>query len=217
MAGPSTTERPLRADAERNRLKILAAAREVFADRGFAASLDDIGAHAGVGVGTVYRRFADKDALIGALFEERLESIAELGRSSLAAEDSWGGFVSFMTEVIKLQARDRGLKQAMFIRGGSRSEQARATIVPIAGELLSRAQKTGALRSDLQLTDVPLMNMMVSAIADLTRDVSPEVYRRMLQIIVDGLATSRSEPTPLPDPPIDHEQLARAISAHGCP
>ncbi len=207
----------MRADAERNRLKILAAAREVFADRGFVASLDDIAAHAGVGVGTVYRRFADKDALIDALFEKRLEDVAGIGRRALGAEDPWEGFISFMTEGIALQAEDRGLKQAMLFRGRDGAEHARATIVPIATQLIARAQRAGALRADLDLTDIPLMNMMVSAIADLTRDVSPDVYRRMMQIVCDGLATSRSAPTPLPSGPIDRDQLARAIATHGLP
>jgi AcrR family transcriptional regulator len=217
MTELSAPDRPLRADAERNRVKILAAAREVFADRGFVASLDDIAAHAGVGVGTVYRRFPDKDALIEALFEERLGDIAEIGRRALAAKDPWDGFISFMTEGIALQAKDRGLKQAMHARGGDRVQRARATIMPIAGELIARAQRTGALRADLDLTDVPLINMMISAIADLTRDVSPEVYRRMLQLVFDGLVTRRSMPTPLPADAIKHAELAAAIAKHGFP
>jgi AcrR family transcriptional regulator len=217
MAELRTPDRPLRADAERNRLKILAAAHEVFADRGFAASLDDIAAHARVGVGTVYRRFPDKDALIDALFEKRLEDVAAIGRRALAAEDPWQGFIAFMTEGIGLQAQDRGLRQAMLSRGHDRVEQARATIIPIASELIARAQQNGALRADLALTDIPLINMMVSATADLTRDVSPDAYRRMMQIVFDGLASSRSAPTPLPADPIDHDQLAVAIATHGCP
>src|ERR1700704_146236 len=76
---PPASERPLRRDAERNRLRILQAAREVFADRGLDASLDQIAAHAGVGIGTVYRRFPDKDALIDALFEERIDEVTAAG------------------------------------------------------------------------------------------------------------------------------------------
>src|ERR1039457_4829706 len=116
MASPSppASERPLRRDAERNRLRILQAAREVFADRGLDASLDQIAAHAGVGAGTVYSRFADKDALIDALL-----------------------------------ARDRGLKQALLSRGAPKTERAREKIVPIATELVARAQQAGSLRADL--------------------------------------------------------------------
>ncbi len=211
-----TRERPLRADAERNRQKILTAARAVFAERGFAATLDDIAARAGVGVGTVYRRYPDKDALIDALFEERLAGVAELGRRALAHEDPWEGFVTFMTEGAALQAADRGLKQAMLSRGRARAGRARATIVPIVTELITRAQQTGRLRADLEVVDIPIINMMVLAIADMTRAVSPDTYRRMLGIVLDGLATRRSEPTPLPAA-IDQEQLVAAIAEHGCP
>ena len=71
-------ERPLRKDAERNRQRILAAAAEVFTERGLEATLDDVARHAGVGVGTVYRRFPDKAALADALFEERIDALVEL-------------------------------------------------------------------------------------------------------------------------------------------
>ena len=80
MTLADTPERPLRADAERNRRRILAAAAEVFADRGLDVSLDDIAAAAGVGVGTVYRRFPNKDSLIDALFEEKMGRVIALAR-----------------------------------------------------------------------------------------------------------------------------------------
>src|ERR1700730_8059433 len=95
---PPASERPLRQDAERNRLRILQAAREVFADRGLDASLDQIAVHAGVGVGTVYRRFPDKDALIDALFEERIGEVAAAGQDALAAPDPWQGLVDFLQQ-----------------------------------------------------------------------------------------------------------------------
>src|ERR1044072_6861855 len=78
MSSLAPTDRPLRKDAERNRLRILDAAGELFAQRGLGVTLDDIARHAGVGVGTVYRRFADKELLIDALFEQRLESLCAL-------------------------------------------------------------------------------------------------------------------------------------------
>lgn len=217
MAQIELNRRPLRADAARNRLKILAAARQVFAERGFDAPLDEIAERAGVGVGTVYRRFHDKDALIDALFEERLGEIAELGRRALRADDPWEAFVAFITDGVALQACDRGLKQAMLSRGRDRAQRARETIAPIAGELIARAQAAGRLRADLSTMDLPIINLMIGAIADLTRPVAADTYRRMLQIVLDGLATARDEPTPLPSQPISHEQLAAALTRHGCP
>jgi AcrR family transcriptional regulator len=214
---PPASERPLRRDAERNRLRILQAAREVFADRGFDASLDQIAAHAGVGVGTVYRRFADKDALIDALFEERIDEVAAAGQRGLCASDPWEGLVGFLQQANALRARDRGLRQVLLSRGAHRTERAREKITPIATELLARAQQAGSLRADFDLFDLPLIDLMVSAIADLTREVSPELWQRALTIIIDGLATTRQTPTPLPSKPLARDQLAAAISKHGCP
>src|ERR687886_739122 len=168
-----STTRPLRADAERNRARILAAAAEVFAERGLDVSLDDIAAHAGVGVGTVYRRFPDKDALIDALFEEGIAGIAAAARRGLEVEDPWEGLVGFLREVNGQQAGNRGLKELLLSRGRGRErvERARDSIAPIAIQLVRRAQESGQLREDLGPFDVPLLNLMIGAVADATRDV----------------------------------------------
>jgi AcrR family transcriptional regulator len=214
---PPASERPLRRDAERNRLRILQAAREVFADRGLDASLDQIAAHAGVGVGTVYRRFPDKDALIDALFEEGIDEVAAAGQRALSAPDPWEGLVGFLQQANALLACDRGLRQVLLSRGAHRTERAREKITPIATELVARAQQAGSLRADLDPLDLPVIQLMVSAIADLTREVSPELWQRALTIIIDGLASTRQTPTPLPGKPLDRDQLAAAISKHGHP
>src|SRR6187551_3752942 len=103
--------RPLRADAERNRRRILVAAAEVFAKRGLDAGLDEIARHAGVGTGTVYRRFPDKALLIDALFESRIDSLLEVARTALARPDAWDGLVHFLEKSIEMQQADRGLKE----------------------------------------------------------------------------------------------------------
>src|SRR5437660_11702626 len=109
----STLDKPLRRDAERNRQRILQAARELFAERGLAVTLDDIAAHAGLGVGTVYRRFRSRDELIDALFEERLQDIMALADEVFAADDAWQGLVTFVERMAELQAADRGLKEVV--------------------------------------------------------------------------------------------------------
>jgi AcrR family transcriptional regulator len=210
---PPAGERPLRRDAERNRLLILQAAREVFAARGFDASLDQIAASAGVGVGTVYRRFPDKDALIDALFEERIGEVAAAGQRALSASDPWEGLVYFLQQASAMQARDRGLQQALLSRGAQKTERAREKIIPIATELVARAQQAGALRADLDPLDLPLIDLMVSAVADMTREVSPELWQRALTLIIDGLARTRKTPTPLPGKPLDRAQLAALASS----
>src|ERR1700761_6992724 len=95
--------RPLRRDAERNRLLILGAARTVFAQRGLEASLDEVAREAGLGVGTVYRRFPNREALIDALFADGINTIARVVEESLATPRAWDGLRHFMASMLELQ------------------------------------------------------------------------------------------------------------------
>jgi AcrR family transcriptional regulator len=211
---PSVT-RPLRRDAERNRQRILVAAREVFADRGLAASLDDIARHAEVGVGTVYRRFPDKDALIDALFEQRMEDFGAVAEAALAHEDGWEGLVFFLERAVGMQAEDRGLKELLFStsRGQERVGAVRGRIAPLVGQIVARAKDQGKLRPDVVQFDVPLINMMVGTVADAGRDVSPELWRRSVQYVLDGLCAERTGPTELPVPALGEDDLDCAMQA----
>src|SRR3954463_1906613 len=103
MAPLTSTERPLRKDAERNRQRILTAAGELFTERGLGVTLDDIARHAGVGVGTVYRRYADKELLIDALFEQRPEMMCAIATDALELADPWDGIVHFFEQGSELQ------------------------------------------------------------------------------------------------------------------
>src|SRR5712691_13153333 len=105
--------RPLRRDAERNRQRILKAASEAFNERGLEVSLDEIARYAGVGVGTVYRRFRTKEELVEALFLERLDSVAAIADDAFEAADPWSGLVSFMERMAELMAGDLGLRQML--------------------------------------------------------------------------------------------------------
>lgn len=211
----ATEIRPLRKDAERNRLRILQAAREVFAEQGLGATLDDVARHAGVGVGTVYRRFPDKDALIDAVLEERIGELVALAEQGAAAPDAWEGLTFFLREGLSLQARDRGLKEIACStgRGHERIARMRERIGPVVEGLLRRAQADGAVRADLEVTDVPMLQFMVGHIVDYARDVDPELWRRYHAILIDGLRPARAEPAPLPRPALDAGQLDRAMSA----
>src|SRR5438270_1150238 len=110
---PPAAPRPLRRDAELNRQRILVAAKEVFAERGLEATLDEIAKHAGLGVGTVYRRFPNKEALIDALFEEGFAQIVQLTEQALAEPDAWDGLVGLLTGMAEVQAADFGLRDVM--------------------------------------------------------------------------------------------------------
>jgi AcrR family transcriptional regulator len=211
-----SSTRPLRADAERNRARILAAASEVFAERGLDVSLDDIAAHAGVGVGTVYRRFPDKDALIGALFEDKIDRAVALADAALEIEDPWEGFTTFMRGMCRMQAQDRGFKDALLLRGPGRERvaAARERIAPRAIKLLTRAQEAGAVRADLGPFDVPMINLCVGLIADRTRDIAPDYWERVLTILIDGIS-AQGRTTPMPVEPLGREAFTEAMASPG--
>jgi len=190
---------PLRADAERNRQRLIAAAKELFATRGLDVTLDDVARHAGVGTGTAYRRFPNKDALIDALMVDRIGELGKIADECLEEPDPWLGLTSYLERALALQAADRGLKEVLFSsgRGRERSTQARRRLAPVVTKLVKRAVDAGAVRGDISTTDVPVINFMLTTIVDFGRDVSPDLYRRYLAIVFDGLRP-RDELDPLP-------------------
>ena len=216
-AGPVTAaagERPLRRDAERNRRRILDAAAAVFAEHGLGVTMDDIAHRAGVGVGTVYRRFPDKEELIDALFVDRVEAMASLADQALEHDDPWEGLVWFMEQVLLEQARDRGLKELLFgaARGHGGVSHARERMAPVVIELFERARASGQLRDDVEGVDTPVLQLMVGTVLDFSCDVEPELWRRFLVIVLDGLRARRDAATPLPVPALSEDDLDRAMS-----
>ena len=198
-------ERPLRADAERNRAKILEAAALVFAEQGLDATLDEVAAAAGVGVGTVYRRFPDKDALIGALFDNVVDDIANLASAAPRQGDSWEALVWFLEEALQRQCANRGLRDVVVgsTYAVDRMKQAKCRITPAIGLLVERAQRDGFLRDDVVAADFPIMEMMISFLGNMTAALAPDLWRRYLTIILDGLVVSRSAPSALQEFPVD--------------
>lgn len=208
-------ERGLRADAERNRDRILAAAAELFASRGVDASLEEVATRAGVGVGTVYRRFGDREGLIDALFEAQIDEVSVIAERALEVKDPWEGLEFFLRESTALSVADRGLRQAVLSpgRGRERAARSRAKIAPLAAQLIERARDDGALRDDLGVYDIPLMQLMLGALADVTGGVEPEFWRRFLGILLDGMRTRRRKPTPLSGEPLDADRYAAAMAS----
>ena len=190
---------PLRADAERNRQRLIAAAKDLFATRGLDVTLDDIARHAGVGTGTAYRRFPNKDALIDALMVDRIGELAQIARDCLEVPDPWRALTGYFERALALQAADRGLKEVLFSsgRGRERSNQARQQIAPVVTKLVRRAVEAGAVRSDFAVSDVPLINFMLNTVVDFGRDIEPDLYKRYLAIVFDGMRP-RDDLEPLP-------------------
>ena len=212
---PAPRERPLRRDAQANRERILAAAGELFSAQGIEVPLDEIARRAGVGTGTFYRHFPDRDHLLDALFDERVRRFDELMASASDADDAWEGLVGLLTTGLELQATDRGLKDILVARArgtGQRSQASPETLQAL-GELIERAQRQGVLRPDITLADLPLINAALLGVLDLTGEIAPDAWRRILQIVLDGLRAARAVPTPLPHPPLDMDDTRAAIAA----
>jgi AcrR family transcriptional regulator len=190
---------PLRADAERNRQRLLTAAKDLFATRGLDVTLDDVARHAGVGTGTAYRRFPNKDALIDALMVDRIAELGAIAEDCLEEPDPWRALTGYFERALALQAADRGLKEVLFSsgRGRERSVEARRRIGPVVTKLVERAVEAGVVRSDFSTSDVPVINFMVNTLVDFGRDVEPELYRRYLAIVFDGMRP-RDDLEPLP-------------------
>lgn len=214
LAAMSVSERPLRADAERNRLLLLAAARELFAQRGLQVTLDDVAHRAGLGVGTAYRRFGTREGLIDALFEQRVGDIVGLAKESLEAADPWEGLVTFFERSLALQASDRGLKELLLgtVAGRERVAQVREQMRPLVTALVGRAQEAGRLRPDFAPQDVPLMQIMFGAIVDAAQSVEPALYRRYLAIMLDGMRAEDGPQRDLPVAPVGWEALDDVMS-----
>jgi AcrR family transcriptional regulator len=209
--------RPLRRDAERNRQRILEAAAEVFNERGLDVSLDEIARHAGVGVGTVYRRFRTKEELVEALFMDRLAQVATIADQALAAPDPWSGLVSFMERMAEVMAGDLGLQQILMFATYGRDlvAVAREHNAPLVERLVERAQSAGQLRTDLKQTDIVFIVFVLTEAARLAQAASPGIWRRYLTLILDGMRPGREGVTPLPVPallPGEMEKSMRQVS-----
>jgi AcrR family transcriptional regulator len=204
----------MRKDAAANRERLLAAAAELFADRGLGVTLNDIAHHAGVGVGTAYRRFANKEEVVDALFEQRLQDLAAVARECQQDPDAWNGLVSFLERSLDMQFGDRGLNEIMNTPtlGDARVGDARDRIAPLIETLVDRARRQGAVRPDLDQSDVVFLQVALSAIMDGSRAVAPDLYRRYLTLFLDGIRTDREDFTALPTPALSAAQTHEAMT-----
>ena len=199
MEATQSPERPQRADARRNRERVLAAGREAFAEHGQDAQMDDVARRAGVGVGTVYRHFPDKAALMEALLTERFVQFAELGRAALEHDDPWTGFSEWLFACGELQAADMGFCDCL--ADGLPGER-RAALVESTGLLavnvatMERGQRAGLIRTDAEPADIALIMAGVAATARRAAEDMGGSWRRHLALSLDGLRASGSGPLP---------------------
>ncbi len=190
--------RPLRADARRNRERVLTAARAVFAEQGREAQMDDVARRAMVGVGTVYRHFPTKEALIEALALDSFERFAAAVKEALTVEDPWDALVQALWAGAEILAPDRALTEIVAEIPGpiTLGQDVQKDLSDTFAVLLRRAQAVGALRADVILDDIPMVMCGIGA-ATRKPHACPDAWRRHMAIMIDGLRASNAS-GPLP-------------------
>jgi len=201
-----------RRDAERNRAKLIEAGRSALAELGPDAPLEEIARRAGVGIGTLYRRFPTREALVESIFAEHIGGVRSAAEAAACAEDAWAGLVGFFEHVCELQARNLPLRGVFLRYGDGRSlAEHRERMRPLLERLVGRAREQGDLRPDYTVGDLSLALWSFAPIFEATADVHPNVWRRHLRILLDGMRAEAASPQQVR--PLAGKQLERAIDA----
>jgi AcrR family transcriptional regulator len=184
--------KPLRADARRNRERVLAAARETFATHGLDAQVDEIARTANVGVGTVYRHFPTKDALVDALAADHFAWIAEESRTSAATVadggDAWDAFSGFIWACARQLAADAGLSEIAANRPAAmRHAVLQTDLLTTAAEVIDRAVADGTMRTDATVDDIPVVMCGLGKIlSEPSREMGMS-WERYVTLMLDGM------------------------------
>lgn len=194
-----TTERHLRRDAAANRELILDAAALVFARHGLDAGVEEIARVAGVGVGTLYRRFPTKDALIAELVRDVLETMCALAAEAAEAPEG-RGLEQFLEASSAYQAEHRGCLSRLW--NTSPTNELLVLVRQRIATMLSDAKRHGLVRDEVTSTDLTMVMWSIRGVIETTREVAPDAWRRHLSLLVAGLR-------PSPDP-LSHRPLTRA-------
>jgi len=210
---PAHDRPPLRRDAERNRGRILAAARTLIAECGLNVGYEEIAREADVGVGTVYRRFPTREELFQELFHDRVDAVVAILDEALAVEDPWLGLCQFIRRDFELQSADRGLRE--FMLGNSAStdlkRRSRERIQPRVARLVERAQTAGRLRADVGQGDIEMILAMVGGLMDASLHVDPDLWRRYLALVLAGIQhTDRN--AEIPGAPPEPAEIQRILA-----
>ena len=184
----------------------------MFAERGQDASLEEIARRADVGIGTLYRHFPTREALIEVIFEEHFDQVVAAAEAAATDEDAWEGMVGFLERVLDLQARNFPLR-SVFLRLPTSPgiAERRKLIGPLLDRLVKRAREQGAVRDDLTVGDLSMAMWSFAPIFEATADIAPQAWRRHLQIVLDGMRPEAA--TPQTARPLAGRQLERAMEA----
>ncbi|MFI1354388.1 TetR/AcrR family transcriptional regulator [Streptomyces sp. NPDC020898] len=210
--GPAA--QPLRSDAERNRERIIAAARKVFARDGLGASMASVAREAGVGIATMFRRFPAKEELVDAVFFDRMDAYADAVAVALDDPDPWHGFVGYIETACAMQAADSGFADVLTTTfpAAKALERRRNEAYEGMVELIGRAKAAGRLREDFDSSDLVLLHMANAGVVNATGDAAPDAWRRVVALLVQSFETPARGP--LPASP-EHDALYRAMLRAG--
>jgi AcrR family transcriptional regulator len=200
-----------RVDAQRNRDRLLVAAHAVFTEHGATASVHDIVKRAGVGVGTLYRHFPTREALVAAIFDQHIGGLVKVARGVLDAAPGSPVLRPFLEQSVELRRRDPFLKE-LFVRyppSEGRLADVRSEMRRLLEALIDRARREGELRADFTLPDLAALFWSLGTVLDATEQAAPDAWRRHLGFVLDGLHPDAA--TPAPVPAMTGEQLAASM------
>ncbi|MEU8588989.1 helix-turn-helix domain-containing protein [Streptomyces sp. NPDC048664] len=210
---PEAPAKPLRRDARRNRDAIVAAAREAFATEGVGASLEGVARQAGVAIGTLYRHFPTRLALVEELFAAKFADLLGAAEEAAAMDDPWQGFCHYLERFAELQACDRAFNDLVSSRLPTHAVSCQA--VERAKELADRifrdAQEQGLLRDDVVPEDLAFVMWSQAGIIRATRTVAPRAWRRHLHLMLDAFRAQCVHE--LPEPPLTREEVDASLTA----
>lgn len=210
----------LRSDAQRNRRRLLSSAAEVLREQGLDASLDEISRRAGVGNATLYRHFPSREKLYEAVYLEQADARRQSFERSLAMSDGWAALTHYFEEACGFFATDQGLAD-LLNRGMPQSpmlDEMRDTCQHILRELLDRARAQGAVRADVEQTDLMWMLTSLQRVVAVSEPDHPDAWRRYLALTLRGLRPPGRDAGELPatslTPDIFHELLCPRLPTH---
>jgi AcrR family transcriptional regulator len=203
--------RRVRADAQRNRAALVAAAYEVLSERGLDAPLEAVARRAGVGSATLYRHFPTRTALLEAVVADRFAEYAEAVEAALGADDPWEGLQALLLPVLRLQAADHALADLRAAVPGTTTDlqDLHRRALDGTADLVGRAKAAGSLRADFEVHDVGLLLMACAGIVERTAAHAPGSWERVAAFLLDGLRAEAATSTP---PPVSASALVEAVA-----
>ena len=206
MTTTTNAERPLRKDAAQHRQQLLAAAVQVFNEQGLDASVTEIARVAGVGIGTLYRRFPTKEALVDALIREILSTTIQMARDALKSPDGVG-LERFLAASSAYQAEHAGYLRRLW----NTDHEMVKTVRQLIARLLVDAKQHGLIRHDLTSTDLSLAMFSLLGVLEATLPVAPDAWRRHLDLLIAGMRPAAAD---LPHRALSPASLDKVLATH---